>query len=76
MALHWMNSPYIDIDSIAGRIYGTTSKWYAYRLRQKIQGSLPFESWEIELLNEIKEELLSYVTPRSTGLGLPIESHQ
>jgi hypothetical protein len=46
MALLWMNSPYLDIDSIASKIYGTTSRWHTYRLRQKIQGTASFESWE------------------------------
>ncbi|QHT68287.1 hypothetical protein GXP67_17400 [Rhodocytophaga rosea] len=76
MSLPWIHSPYLDIDSIASRIYGTTSKWHTYRLRQKIQGSLPFESWEIELLNEVKEELLSYVAPSSTSLGIQTEANR
>lgn len=76
MDLPWINSPYLDIDSIASRIYGTTSKWHSYRLRQKIQGTAPFESWEIELLNEIREELLSCLAPHSTSMVLQTEVHQ
>jgi hypothetical protein len=76
MALPWIHSPYLDIDYIASKLYGATSRWHSHQLRKKIKGTAPFESWEIEQLNEIKEELLSYLTPGTTSYMLHTETTQ
>jgi hypothetical protein len=59
----WINSPYLDINYLAGQLYGNKSRFYAVRLRKKIQGEAPFESWEIEKLSHIKQELISNLNP-------------
>lgn len=58
MTLLWITSPFLDLDYLAGRLYGTKSRLYTVRLRKKIQGVSSFEAWELEKLAIIREELM------------------
>ncbi len=61
MRVPWLHTPYLDIRHVSKMLYGSSSRLYMYRLRQKMNGILPFEAWELEQLEQIKSELLTHI---------------
>jgi hypothetical protein len=57
MTMLWLQSPYLDLDYVATKLYGSKSRLHTQRLKRKMRGGLPFESWEIEKLEQMKGEL-------------------
>ncbi|MDJ1504018.1 MULTISPECIES: hypothetical protein [Xanthocytophaga] len=61
MMVPWLHTPYLDIRHVSKILYGSSSRLYVYRLRQKMNGIIPFESWELDQLETIKVELLQHI---------------
>ena len=61
MIVPWLHTPYLDIKHVSKTLYGSSSRLHTYRLRQKMNGILPFDSWELQQLEQIKSELLTHI---------------
>lgn len=59
MNITWLKNPYVNLTYIASRLYGSHSRLHTHRLRKKITNIQPFEPWEIQELEQIKQDLLS-----------------
>jgi hypothetical protein len=63
MNLTWIKMPYLNIEYITTKLYGSRSRIYTIRLRRKISSIEPFEPWEIDKLNLIKKQMLEEMNP-------------
>jgi hypothetical protein len=57
MTVPWLHITYVNVKYIASKLYGSSSRLHTYRLQKKMDSILPFEPWEIQQLNQIKQEL-------------------
>jgi hypothetical protein len=57
MTVPWLHIPFVNVKYVASRLYGSSSRLHTYRLQKKMGNILPFEPWEIQQLNLIKQEL-------------------
>lgn len=58
MIPHWLHTPYLNLTHVAHKLYGSNSRLHTQRLRKKMTSIVPFEPWEIQQLEQIKQELL------------------
>lgn len=65
MIIPWLHTPYLDIRYVSKALYGSSSRLYTYRLKQKMSGVLPFDMWELQQLESIKSELLQHISEGS-----------
>jgi type I site-specific restriction endonuclease len=54
----WLKNPYVNLTHVASRLYGSHSRLHTHRLIKKITSILPFEPWELQELEQIKQDLL------------------
>ncbi|QHT67833.1 hypothetical protein GXP67_14890 [Rhodocytophaga rosea] len=57
MTVPWLHLPYVNVKYVASRLYGSNSRLHTYRLQKKMKSAQAFEPWEIQKLNQIKQEL-------------------
>jgi hypothetical protein len=57
MIVPWLHIPYVNLKYVACRLYGSSSRLHTYRLQKKMKSVEPFELWEIQQLNQIKQEI-------------------
>lgn len=67
MIVPWLHIPYVNLKYVASRLYGSSSRLHTYRLQKKMKSVEPFEQWEIQQLNEIKEEIFCQLLQDSSG---------
>lgn len=60
--MNWLNNPSIDLDYIAGRLYGGRSRLHTRKLQDRLKGRFSFQTWEIERLNELKEQIIQQLS--------------
>jgi methylphosphotriester-DNA--protein-cysteine methyltransferase len=66
MSTLWLKNPYVNLTQVASRLYGSHSRLHTHRLRKKITSIQPFEPWEIQKLEQIKQDLLKQLKPETT----------
>ncbi len=69
MTLPWLHAPCINLDYVAASLYGGPSRLHKHRLKKKMSNLQPFEQWEIQRLEEIKQDLLYHLKEGSPQLG-------
>jgi hypothetical protein len=57
--MNWLFNPFIDLDFVAEQLYGGRSRLHTRRLQDKLKGRSVFQSWEIERLAQLKEQLIA-----------------
>lgn len=57
MILPWLHTSYLNLVHVAAKLYGSNSRLHTQRLKKKMTGLIPFERWEMERLEQIKQEL-------------------
>jgi hypothetical protein len=58
MITKWLYNPYLNLAEVATKLYGSNSRMYTGRLRKKMTSEMPFEPWEIQQLEKIKQDIL------------------
>jgi hypothetical protein len=58
MLTTWLHNPYLNLEEVATKLYGSHSRMYTQRLRKKITKAIPFEDWEIHELEKIKQDII------------------
>ena len=61
MITTWLHNPYLNLAHVATKLYGSHSRMYTQRLRKKMTSALPFEPWEIQQLEKIKQDILHQI---------------
>ena len=68
--MHWLTQPYIDLPCVARMLYGRGSRLYTRKLQDRLGGRFPFQRWELDRLEEIREEMISTLSKRK-GHSVP-----
>ena len=60
--MNWLMSPYVNLNTIAGQLYGGGSRLHTRRLQDRLRGTVPFQPWELEQLEIIKRQVLQEIS--------------
>ena len=67
--MNWLMSPYVDLNTIAGQLYGGGSRLHTRRLKDRLRGTVPFQPWELEQLEIIHRRLLQEISGNEIRAG-------
>ncbi len=59
--MNWLMSPYVNLNTVAGQLYGGGSRLHTRRLQDRLRGAVPFQEWELERLELIKRQVLQHL---------------
>jgi hypothetical protein len=79
MILPWLHTSYLNLAHVASKLYGSNSRLHTHRLKKKMTGLIPFEQWEMERLEQIKQELyyeLEEGSPEGSSDGNPFTNQE
>ena len=62
--MNWLNNPYIDLTQIADKLYGGRSRLHTRKLQDRVKGRFAFQSWEVDRLNELKEQIIQHLSTK------------
>ncbi len=62
--MNWLNNPYIDLTHIADKLYGGRSRLHTRKLRDRVNGRFAFQPWELDRLNELKEQIIQHLNSK------------
>ncbi len=60
--MNWLMSPYVNLNTVAGQLYGGGSRLHTRRLQDRLRGTVPFQPWELEQLAIIHRQLLREIS--------------
>jgi hypothetical protein len=60
--MNWLMSPYVNQAAVAGQLYGYSSRLHTRRLQDRLRGTVPFQSWELEQLEIIHRQVLQEIS--------------
>jgi len=59
--MNWLMSSYVNLNAVAGQLYGAGSRLHTRRLKDRLRGTVPFQPWELERLEIIKRQVLQEI---------------
>jgi hypothetical protein len=60
--MNWLMNPYVNLNTVAGQLYGGGSRLHTRRLQDRLRGTVPFQPWELEQLAIIHRQLLQEIS--------------
>jgi hypothetical protein len=54
----WLTNQYLDLNAVAGQLYGSRSRLHTRRLHDRLRGRVPFQHWELTQLEAIRNEVV------------------
>ncbi len=60
--MNWLMSPYVNLNAVAGQLYGGGSRLHTRRLQDRLRGTVPFQPWELEQLAIIHRQLIQEIS--------------
>ncbi len=63
--MNWLEEPYINLPYVAEKLYGSRSRLHTRKLQDRLRGRFPFQSWEVERLEELKHQIVLHLSLRN-----------
>jgi hypothetical protein len=60
--MNWLMSPYVNLNAVAGQLYGTGSRLHTRRLQDRLRGTVSFQPWELAQLEIIHRQVLQEIS--------------
>ena len=60
--MNWLKSPYVNLNAVAGQLYGKGSRLHTRRLQDRLRGTVPFQPWELAQLEIIHRQVLQEIS--------------
>lgn len=67
--MNWLKSPYVNLNTVAGQLYGGGSRLHTRRLQERLRGVVPFKAWELEQLEIIHRQMLQQISGNEIRAG-------